>query len=140
MRTDTPRFRRPRPPNLDAFVDHLEGEIRSEMKCNPPRRPHQARKLVDRWRRPVFRPVLHAGVVVVLVVVVFTGMRPQPAILSEEAVTTSNRVASRLIEEVEVPANTPSFDPSDASELPPRMVTLVASAPTLTPESGILEF
>ncbi|MGI8517410.1 MAG: hypothetical protein ACR2ME_03575 [Acidimicrobiia bacterium] len=110
------------------------------MKRNPPRRPHLARRLVDRWQRPVFRPVLHAGVVVVLVVMVFTGLRPQPAILSEEAATTSNPVASRLIEEVEVPAHTPRFDPSDASEPAPRNVSLVASAPTLTPESGITEF
>ncbi|MCA1736598.1 MAG: hypothetical protein LC739_10985, partial [Actinobacteria bacterium] len=73
MRIDTPRFRRPRPPNLNSFVDQLEGELRFEIKRSPPRRPHQGRRLVERWRRPAYRPVLHAGVVAVLVVAVFTG-------------------------------------------------------------------
>lgn len=139
MRSDLPRFQKPRAPRIDAFVDQLEHELRDEFKRNPPRRHLKATRLLDRFGRFVLRPVFNAVTLVVLFAVVFLTAQPPPSIVMHDLAATSraSENVSLWAEVVEIPDPAPQFVPFVARERAPRFVVFASTPPAPTPDPPV---
>jgi hypothetical protein len=127
MRSDLPRFTRPRPPKIESFVDQLETELRTEIRRNPPR-PRRLQRAFDRLGRLIVRPVFHGGSVAIVFVMVVLALRPQPTTLNEAG---QPHRSPQIVwaEVVEVPDPAPKSGPFVQIERAPRFVAFAASSP-----------
>ena len=139
MRSDLPRFQRPRPPKIDSFIDGLELELREEIKRNPPRR-HRATRLFDRLGRTILRPVFPGVTVAVLLTVTFLTAQSEQAIVMNDLSARSSSIerVTSWVEVVDVPDPSPTFVPfvRDA----PRFVAFAMPEPDPTPAVRLVPF
>lgn len=136
MRTDPPRFYRPRVPRIDSFVERLEDALRFEIRTNPPRRPNPLQRLFDYWSRLILRPIFHGGTVTILFVFVLLSLRPDPVTQltdAQNARIVSASDVSLWVDVVQVPDPSPRYLPLAPRERAPRFVAFAASAPA-TPD------
>jgi hypothetical protein len=137
MRSDPPRFVRPRLPRIESFSDRLESELREEMRRNPPRRRHRAARWIDRLGRILVRPVFHGGSVAVVFLFLFLALvtRPhQPVLMNDLATRTPPKQPSQWVEVIDVPDPTPKFVPFVARERAPRFVAFAAPSASIPSE------
>ena len=112
MRSDLPRFRKPKAPRIGTFVDSLEAKLRDEFERNPPRQ-RKAAKLLDRFGSLMLRPVLSGVMLVTLFAVVLLAVHPQRSIVMQDIATTQpgHETLSLWAEVVEVPDPIPQLVP-----------------------------
>jgi hypothetical protein len=136
MRSDPPRFMRPRVPRIDSYFDRLETELRDEIKRNPPRGPRRVQRAFDRVGRMILRPVFHGASIAILLVVV-VALRPQPTALMDDVAQSDIGRAPVWAEVIEVPDPSPKLVPFVLRERAARFVAFAVSPVDAVPDPPV---
>lgn len=126
---------------MDRFLDQLEAHLREVMEIDPPRPASRWEQVFDRWNRWMVRPVIHAGIALVMVFVLAAALSGTPSQIIMDTTdheATESREAN-WVDVVEVPDPVPPDYPSIARQRASRFVVLVEPVPPpyVPPEIGL---